>query len=213
MPTVTIANSKGAATVDENGQPLVFQPDQPQEVEAEHAALLLKIKDAGYYEPGVEVKPFDPNPGLSLIEEERRGKTRPSPYPKPDDPAEAKKVEDAEAELEAAEANLMVGDAGPAIPPRKGRGSSAAAWQDYARQLGYAIAEGASRDEIIAYLEARGIETEQRGGTATILGAYEGDETEETAQETPPAPEPVNSETDPETVNSEVAPAGEESAG
>lgn len=42
-----------------------------------------------------------------------------------------------------------------ALPPTSGKGSGVEAWQKYADDKGVAYAEGASRDEIIAAVEAR----------------------------------------------------------
>ena len=40
-------------------------------------------------------------------------------------------------------------------PPRVGRGSSKAAWLDYAAALGVAVDDGMSRDDIVAAVDAR----------------------------------------------------------
>lgn len=46
------------------------------------------------------------------------------------------------------------------IPPKSGRGSSAAAWAAYALARGYEVDENAKASEIRAALEAEGIPTE-----------------------------------------------------
>ena len=42
------------------------------------------------------------------------------------------------------------------VPPRAGRGSSKEAWAQFAMAKGYAVADGATRDDIIADLESNG---------------------------------------------------------
>lgn len=50
------------------------------------------------------------------------------------------------------------GQDGP--PPRGGAGSGAPAWRVYAERNGVEVADGASRDEIVAALDAAGVRTE-----------------------------------------------------
>lgn len=40
-------------------------------------------------------------------------------------------------------------------PPRKGRGSGVEAWRTYAGQIGIELPDGASRDDILALVDAR----------------------------------------------------------
>jgi hypothetical protein len=42
----------------------------------------------------------------------------------------------------------------PVEPPRSGKGSGLEVWVEYAKALGYVVAEGTSRDEIIAAIDA-----------------------------------------------------------
>lgn len=49
---------------------------------------------------------------------------------------------------------------GGGIPPKSGRGSGAQAWADYAQANGVDVDEDASKDDIIAALEAAGVPTE-----------------------------------------------------
>lgn len=44
---------------------------------------------------------------------------------------------------------------GPPEPPRAGRGSGASAWRSYAAAVGVDVPDGASRDEIVAAVDAR----------------------------------------------------------
>jgi hypothetical protein len=46
------------------------------------------------------------------------------------------------------------------IPPKSGRGSGAKAWASYAQANGLDVDEDASKDDIIAALEAAGVPTE-----------------------------------------------------
>jgi len=46
------------------------------------------------------------------------------------------------------------GDEGPEEPPRVGKGSGVKAWQEYAEAIGVEVPDGASRDEIIAAVDA-----------------------------------------------------------
>jgi hypothetical protein len=39
-------------------------------------------------------------------------------------------------------------------PPRSGKGSGVEAWREYAEKLGYEVAEGTNREEIIAAIDA-----------------------------------------------------------
>jgi hypothetical protein len=39
-------------------------------------------------------------------------------------------------------------------PPRSGKGSGVEAWREYAEKLGYEVAEGTTREEIIAAIDA-----------------------------------------------------------
>ena len=39
-------------------------------------------------------------------------------------------------------------------PPRNGKGSGLEAWVEYAKSLGYEVAEGTSRDDLIAAIDA-----------------------------------------------------------
>jgi hypothetical protein len=201
--TVQLANRKGAETTAPDGTPLSFAADQPVEVDNDFAHELLGVKDAGYYIPGDDQPEFTPY--VSVNESERRGHTRPSPFPLPPE------AEDEQAILDAAEAELAKKIMGVDIPPQYGRGSSAAAWLDYAQALGHEPPQGASRDEIIQFLDARGVPTEEQGETATIGGnpdeAAAPDEDEEPKQEEPP---PIQVEVDPAPVVSEVNPESAE---
>lgn len=60
------------------------------------------------------------------------------------------------AELEAAQTG---GGGQPAIPSRRGPGSGAPEWREYARGLGVTVADDASRDDAIAAVEAAGYPT------------------------------------------------------
>ena len=57
------------------------------------------------------------------------------------------------AELEAAQ---KPAEGKASVPPRSGAGSGADAWRAYAESLGAEVSEGATRDQIIAGLEAAG---------------------------------------------------------
>lgn len=52
------------------------------------------------------------------------------------------------------------GDTPPAIPPKGGAGSAAENWRGYARSQGVDVAEDATREDVVAALEAAGIATE-----------------------------------------------------
>lgn len=66
------------------------------------------------------------------------------------------------AELEAAAASTSSADGGAdpqsdtVVPPRGGPGSGALEWREYARTVGVEVADDASRDDVIAALEAAG---------------------------------------------------------
>lgn len=60
----------------------------------------------------------------------------------------------------ASEDEAPAAPAGPTPPPRKGKGSSIEAWRAYAAEVGYESDDDATRDEIIATLEADGVPVE-----------------------------------------------------
>lgn len=49
------------------------------------------------------------------------------------------------------------GDEPPEAPPRSGRGSGEDAWRAFAQKLEVVVPDGTSRDDIIGYLEERGL--------------------------------------------------------
>lgn len=61
---------------------------------------------------------------------------------------------------DADEAPELESEEGSGIPPKSGRGSGAKAWADYAQAHGLNVDEDASKDDIIAALEAAGVPTE-----------------------------------------------------
>ncbi|MEV6897455.1 hypothetical protein [Amycolatopsis sp. NPDC051372] len=57
-------------------------------------------------------------------------------------------------EVPAADADQGGGEGDQVEPPRSGKGSGLDAWTAYAKALGYEVAEGTSRDDIIAAIDA-----------------------------------------------------------
>lgn len=56
------------------------------------------------------------------------------------------------------ESKLPDEESGPTEPPRSGRGSGEDAWRAYAEDLDLEVPDGASRDDIIALVDARNTE-------------------------------------------------------
>lgn len=67
--------------------------------------------------------------------------------------------EDGESNADAGAGPAAAGDT-PAIPPKGGAGSAAENWRGYARSQGVDVAEDATREDVVAALEAAGIATE-----------------------------------------------------
>lgn len=201
-PTRSIANKYGTSTSDRDGNEYEFAADAAQDVPESLAAELLSIKDAGFYEPGQPENVFAIDP--SVTEAERRGRTMKSPFEPPPEVAAALAVDPLPVMVKIGLDLYNVADL--EIPPKHGRGSSAAAWQDYADGLRVVVPDDVTtRDDLIAFLESQGVPTEQQFSTATRGSDLTDGDDEPGGGDLPGASE-VTSEVDPATTQSEVAP-------